>query len=142
RCAIVSKLDGSPRSRLEKTGAGISATDAASATVSTRARPFWNPRDLSSDMADESVVQERIDARLVRRHCGAFVSSVGIAGFFRIRPCARECGTRRRLANSSRWIAINLQRARQIFDRARRRDRDRPPDPKPGAAAEIACDPF
>src|SRR6202043_177009 len=102
------------------------ATDAALAEISVRARPIWNPRDLSGDMADESPVQERIDARVARRNRGAFVSSFGIAGFFRIRARARRCGTRGRLANPPSRVTIHRERARQIFYRAWRQDRDRP----------------
>src|SRR5205823_11559143 len=58
--------------------------------------------------------------------------------FFRIRARTRERGTRRRLADSTPRITIHLQRARKLFSRAWRQDRDRPANREPGSTSEIA----
>src|SRR5205085_187998 len=140
RCASLGAFDEAAGAGLGKAGAGIPPTDASAAAASIRACPIWSSGTLPSHIADETPIQKRTCARIIRRNRGAFFFAVGIAGFFRVRPRARRCRTRCRLAGPSRRLAIHRQRARRSFSPARRQNRDRPTNREPESTSEIARD--
>src|SRR5205809_5317267 len=94
-----------------KSIAGVPAANVALATASDNARALWNPGALSGNVVGQFIISARTSARSFRRDRRALVSSTAGAGFVSIRIGARACGTRGGLADSTRRIAADFERA-------------------------------
>src|SRR6266550_3869173 len=94
-----------------KSVAGIPASNVALATASDNARALWNPGTLPGNVVGQVIISARTSARPFRRDRRALVSSTGGAGFVSIWIGPGACGTRGGLADSTRRIAADFERA-------------------------------
>src|SRR5207249_79154 len=79
--------------------------------VCSAVHALWNPGALPGNVAGKFIISARASARAFRRDRRALVSSTGGAGFVSIRIGAGACGTRGGLADSTRRIAADFERA-------------------------------
>src|SRR6266576_4508430 len=103
-----------------KSIAGVPAANVALATASDNARALWNPGALPGNVVGEINLQRRTSARAFRRDRRALVSATGGDGLVSIRIGAGACGPRGGLADPTRRIAADFERACHLRSEERR----------------------